>query len=158
MPDGALPNGGAATDVIPVGSRRRVSDTQPKLHGWAAGNPGRRFDDLFNFVWGSWASWACPPLVLGADIEACFDSIDHLALMDRVGAQVEEQRVLMLTKAFPKAGIMAETGRREDPETGTLQGGLCAAEHNPPYEQCRVMRCAGLLALVTATLGVEHCA
>jgi hypothetical protein len=29
---------------------------------------------------------------------------------------------------------------------------------NPPYEQCWVMRSAGLLALVTATLGAEHCA
>ena len=28
----------------------------------------------------------------------------------------------------------------------------------PPYEQCRVMRSAGLLALVTATLGAGHCA
>jgi hypothetical protein len=28
----------------------------------------------------------------------------------------------------------------------------------PPYEQCRVMRSAGLLALVTATRGTEHCA
>jgi hypothetical protein len=27
----------------------------------------------------------------------------------------------------------------------------------PPYEQCRVMRSAGLPALVAATLGVEHC-
>jgi hypothetical protein len=28
----------------------------------------------------------------------------------------------------------------------------------PPYEQCRVMRSAGPLALVTATPGLEHCA
>jgi hypothetical protein len=28
----------------------------------------------------------------------------------------------------------------------------------PPYEQCRVMRSAGPLALVTATLGIGHCA
>jgi hypothetical protein len=28
----------------------------------------------------------------------------------------------------------------------------------PPYEQCRVMRSAGLLALVTALSAVEHCA
>jgi hypothetical protein len=27
-----------------------------------------------------------------------------------------------------------------------------------PYEQCRVMRSAGLLALVTAMLALEHCA
>ena len=29
-------------------------------------------------------------------------------------------------------------------------------EITPPYEQCRVMRSAGPLALVTATLGIEH--
>jgi hypothetical protein len=28
----------------------------------------------------------------------------------------------------------------------------------PPYEQCWVMRSAGLLALVTATLAFERCA
>jgi hypothetical protein len=41
---------------------------------------------------------------------------------------------------------------------GTPQGGLCEAEHNPPYEQRRVMRSAGLLALVTAMLALERCA
>ncbi len=34
----------------PVGPRRRVSEMQAKLHRWAAADPGRRFDDLFNFV------------------------------------------------------------------------------------------------------------
>ena len=29
---------------------RRVSEMQAKLHRWAAADPGRRFDDLFNFV------------------------------------------------------------------------------------------------------------
>ena len=33
-----------------VGPRRRVSEMQAKLHRWAAADPGRRFDDLFNFV------------------------------------------------------------------------------------------------------------
>jgi hypothetical protein len=28
----------------------------------------------------------------------------------------------------------------------------------PPYEQCWVMRSAGLPGLVTATPGIEHCA
>jgi hypothetical protein len=28
----------------------------------------------------------------------------------------------------------------------------------PPYEQCRVMRSAGVLALVTAMLALDHCA
>jgi hypothetical protein len=31
-------------------------------------------------------------------------------------------------------------------------------ETTPPYEQCWIMRSAGLLGLVTATLGAEHCA
>src|SRR6516162_3356270 len=33
-----------------------------------------------------------------------------------------------------------------------------SGESIPPYEQCRVMRSAGLPALVTAMLGVKHCA
>ena len=28
----------------------RVAEMQAKLHRWAAADPGRRFDDLFNFV------------------------------------------------------------------------------------------------------------
>ena len=48
--------------------------------------------------------------VLDADIEACFDMIDHTALMDRVRARVKDKRVLALVKAFLKAGIMTETG------------------------------------------------
>src|SRR4029077_547206 len=38
--------------------------------------------------------------VLDADIEACFDSIDHAALMDRVRDRVKDKRVLVLVKAF----------------------------------------------------------
>jgi RNA-directed DNA polymerase len=30
--------------------RVRVSGMQAKLHRWAVADPGRRFDDLFNFV------------------------------------------------------------------------------------------------------------
>ncbi len=78
--------------------------------------------------------------------------------MDRVRARVGDKRVLALVKAFLKAGILTEDGVLKDTDTGTPQGGLCSAEHKPPYEQCRVMRSAGLPALVTATLGVEHCA
>jgi RNA-directed DNA polymerase len=62
--------------------------------------------------------------VLDADIEACFDSIDHVALMDRVRRRVKDKRVLALVKAFCKAGVMTETGAREDSDTGTPQGGI----------------------------------
>ena len=55
MPKDAPPNGDAPTEEdaaadVPVGPRRRVSEMQVKLHRWAAADPGRRFDDLFNLV------------------------------------------------------------------------------------------------------------
>lgn len=62
--------------------------------------------------------------VLDADIEACFDSIDHAALMDRVRSRVKDKRVLRLVKAFLKAGILTELGDFEDTNTGTPQGGI----------------------------------
>jgi RNA-directed DNA polymerase len=60
--------------------------------------------------------------VLDADIEACFDSIDHAALMDRVRLRVKDKRVLALVKAFLKAGVLTELGDRQDTHTGTPQG------------------------------------
>jgi RNA-directed DNA polymerase len=45
MPQDAPPNGSAQ-----VPSWDRVAGMQSKLHRWAAADPGRRFDDLFNLV------------------------------------------------------------------------------------------------------------
>src|SRR5882757_9248982 len=243
MPKDAPPNGGACGSD-PNGTRSRVSEMQAKLHRWAAADPGRRFDDLFNFVhdpatlmvafdrvagntgartagvdgltvfdvekrigvpgflddlrtslkdgtfrplpvWerkipkpggsGKVRSLGIPTVadrvvqaalklvlepifeadfvpvsygfrpmrraqdaiaeihqygtqgyrwVLDADIEACFDSIDHVALMDRVRRRVKDKRVLGLVKAFLKAGVLTEGGDREDTHTGTPQGGI----------------------------------
>ena len=49
MPQDAPPNG-SAQDPAPEGAWSRVAGMQAKLHRWAAADPGRRFDDLFNFV------------------------------------------------------------------------------------------------------------
>lgn len=62
--------------------------------------------------------------VLDADIEACFDRIDHTALMDRVRGRVKDKRVLALVKAFLKAGVLTELGESKDTMTGTPQGGI----------------------------------
>jgi RNA-directed DNA polymerase len=244
MPKDAPPNGAAPSEAAPKGPSRRVSEMQAKLHGWAAADPGRRFDDLFNLVHdpvtllvafgrvagnrgantagvdgmtvadvderigvpgfledlraqlksgsfrplpvrqrmipkpggsGKLRKLGIPTItdrvvqaalklvlepifetdflpvsygfrpkrrahdaiadihrlgtqgyrwVLDADIEACFDSIDHTALMDRVRARVKDKRVLVLVKAFLKAGIMTETDQREGSDTGTPQGGI----------------------------------
>lgn len=62
--------------------------------------------------------------VLDADIEACFDRIDHAALMDRVRARVKDKRVLRLVKAFLKAGILTELGEHVNTPTGTPHGAI----------------------------------
>jgi RNA-directed DNA polymerase len=62
--------------------------------------------------------------VLDADIEACFDSISHSALMQRVRARIKDKRVLALVKAFLKAGVLTELGDTQDSLTGTPQGGI----------------------------------
>jgi RNA-directed DNA polymerase len=243
MPQDAPPNG-SAPDLALGGSWSRVAGMQAKLHRWAAADPGRRFDDLFNFVHdpatrivafarvagnhgantpgvdgltaayveeavgmpgfledlraalkdGSFrplpvrerkipkpggsgklrklgipciadrvvqaalklvlepifeagfepVSYGFRPMrrahdaiaeihqygtqgyrwVLDADIEAAFDNLSHSALMDRVRARVKDKRVLALVKAFLKAGVLTETGGREDTHTGTPQGGI----------------------------------
>ena len=248
MPKDAPLDGGALPELPPpdasVGSLRKVSEMQAKLHRWAVADPGRRFDDLFNFVcdpatlvaaFGRVAgnrgartpgidgltaadveeivgvggflddlradlktglfrplpvrerlipkpggtgkvrrlgipviadrvvqaalklvlepifeadfepvSYGFRPRrraqdaiaeihhfgtkgyrwVLDADIEACFDRIDHVALMEKVRSRIKDKRVLALVKSFLKAGLLTELGEYEDTHTGTPQGGI----------------------------------
>ncbi|MBF6558413.1 MAG: group II intron reverse transcriptase/maturase [Acidimicrobiales bacterium] len=62
--------------------------------------------------------------VLEGDIEACFDMIDHTALMDRVRRRVGDKRVVGLVKAFLRSGILGEDGQLRNTTTGTPQGGI----------------------------------
>jgi hypothetical protein len=61
-------------------------------------------------------------------------------------------------KRWLKAPLQLPDGTVQDRDRGTPQGGLCSAEHNDPYEQRWVMRSADRQGLVTAILGVDHCA
>jgi RNA-directed DNA polymerase len=74
------------------------ADFQPCSYGF---RPGRRTQDAIaevqHFTFRSY-EW-----VVEGDIEACFDRIDHAALMDRVRERVKDKRVLRLVKAFLKA-------------------------------------------------------
>jgi RNA-directed DNA polymerase len=63
--------------------------------------------------------------VLEADITACFDEIDHAALLARVRRRVGDKRVLALVKAFLKAGILGEDGAERDTSSGTPKAGSC---------------------------------
>jgi RNA-directed DNA polymerase len=62
--------------------------------------------------------------VLEADVRACFDEIDHSALMARLRARIKDKRVCALVRAFLKAGVLTELGSREETLTGTPQGGI----------------------------------
>lgn len=62
--------------------------------------------------------------VIEGDLEACFDSIEHRLVVERVRRRIRDRRVLALVKAFLKAGGLTELGRLERRPTGTPQGGI----------------------------------
>ena len=62
--------------------------------------------------------------VLEGDIKACFDEIDHRALLGRVRDRVGDKRVVELVKAFLCAGVLSEDGVTRDTKMGTPQGGI----------------------------------
>jgi RNA-directed DNA polymerase len=95
------------------------ADFQPCSYGF---RPGRRAQDALAEIH-LLASHSYEWVVEG-DIEACFDIIDHTALLQRMRRRVGDKRVLGLVKAFCKAGILTEAGQVQDTITGTPQGGI----------------------------------
>ena len=85
--------------------KRRAQDAIAEIH--YLGTPTRNYEWVFE-----------------ADIAACFDEIDHTALMDRVRHRVGDKRVLGWVKAFLRAGILTEEGTNRETITGTPQGGI----------------------------------
>jgi RNA-directed DNA polymerase len=63
-------------------------------------------------------------VVLEGDITACFDEIDHPALLGRMRDRIGDRRVVALVKAFLKAGVLSEDGVTRDTKMGTPQGGI----------------------------------
>src|SRR6266700_1098076 len=125
---------------------------EPRSYGF---RPGRGCHDaiaaIYNVCKGPMASrvWA-----LDADLAAAFDRIDHDRLLAAIGSFPARDMIC----GWLKAGVF-EAGKGFAPTgEGTPQGSLCSAEHNPPYEQCRVMRSAGLPGLVGAGSASGRCA
>ncbi len=85
--------------------KRRAQDAIAEIH--YLGSPPRNYEWVFE-----------------ADIKACFDEIDHTALMGRVRDRIGDKRVLGWVKAFLRAGVLTEEGRNRETITGTPQGGI----------------------------------
>jgi RNA-directed DNA polymerase len=85
--------------------KRRAQDAIAEIHFFAS--PARSYEWVFE-----------------ADIEACFDQIDHSALMGRVRHRIGDKRVLGWVTAFLKAGVLSEDGLNRETITGTPQGGI----------------------------------
>ena len=103
-----------------------------------APSPGRdrrdplpRVTRLANYEW-----------VFEADITACFDEIDHTALMGRVRRRIGDKRVLGLVKAFLRAGILTEGGPRpgDDHRHSAGRDPLTAAGQHRPVRAGRALR------------------
>jgi RNA-directed DNA polymerase len=102
--------------------------------------PGRSCQDAAVSLHTTLSGNARRTWILDADLEAAFDRIDHSFLLGQLGTFPARDMIA----GWLKAGVF-EAGKGFAPtEEGTPQGGLCNALHKPPYEQCRVMRSAGL--------------
>ena len=100
--------------------------------------------------------WTGTHWFIEGDISDCFGSLDHDLMIKMLAEKIHDSRFLRLVANMLKAGYL-EDWRWHDTLSGCPQGGLCSAEHNPPYEQCRVMQSDGPLGLLSAMLEVEHC-
>ena len=121
----------------------RFSD---RSHGF---RPGRGCHTALREVANTWTgtTW-----FIEADIADCFGSFDHEILVEILSEKIHDERFLRLLRNMLTAGYL-EDWTWNATLSGVPQGGLCSAEHNDPYEQCRVMRSAGRQGLVTAILG-----
>jgi RNA-directed DNA polymerase len=88
---------------------------EPNSYGF---RPGRSAHDAIEAIFNFTSRKA--KYVLDADIEKCFDRINHDALLDKLSAI---QPVTRLVRAWLKAGIV-DAGKLLFPEAGTPQGGV----------------------------------
>jgi retron-type reverse transcriptase len=103
------------------------------------------------------STWTGTTWFIEGDVADCFGSLDHQIMLSTLAEKIHDNRFLRLMRNMLKAGYL-EDWLWNATLSGIPQGGLCAAAHNEPYAQCRIMRSAGLAGLVGAGSASERCA
>ncbi|BBO93189.1 reverse transcriptase domain-containing protein [Desulfosarcina ovata] len=78
--------------------------------------------------------------IVEADIKGFFDHMDWKWLLRMLRERIDDAAFINLIQKWLKAGILDTDGMVIHPETGTPQGGLCKALHNPPYAKKVIMQ------------------
>ena len=76
--------------------------------------------------------------VIEGDLSSYFDTVHHSLLMKAIRRRIRDARFMILLWRMIKAGHV-DAGLFRAASEGVPQGGLCSAEHKPPYEQCWIM-------------------
>jgi retron-type reverse transcriptase len=102
-------------------------------------------------------TWTGTTWFIESDIAQCFDRLDHSVLLGVLGEKIHDNRFLRLLRNMLQAGYL-EDWKWNATLSGAPQGGLCAAAHKPPYEQCWVMRSVRSSCLVRGWPRSVRCA
>src|ERR1700722_4335766 len=86
-------------------------------------------------------SWTGTTWFIEGDIPDCFGSLDHEVMINILSEKIRDNRFLRLIRNMLKAGYL-EDWKYHETLSGCPQGGLCEAEHKPPYAQYWLMRSA----------------
>ena len=81
------------------------------------------------------------------DIVGLFDNINHEKLLRAVKIHKHEKWIVLYIERFLKIPIQMPDGIVQRRDSGTPQGGLCEALHNPPYAKLMIMQSKPLKVL-----------
>jgi group II intron reverse transcriptase/maturase len=127
----------AQTAVAGVIEARAEPVFHPDSYGY---RPGRSALDAVAACrrWCWEADW-----VIDLDIRKFFDTMPWDLAVKAVQAVTDLPWVVLYVRRWLAAPLALPDGTLQQRDRGTPQGGLCAAAHKEPYEQCWVMRSAG---------------
>ena len=86
--------------------------------------------------------------VIDLDVRKFFDSVPWDLVVKAVEAHADHEPrwIVLYVRRWLAAPLVMPDGTRQERDQRDPARGLCAAAHKAPYEQCRVMRSAGLPA------------